>query len=294
VDRNTCDLVTWSVIQLDEMAAVNRVALAIGLGLAAPFAVAWAQEPPPSADEQERLLQSMGSYAEQYIARLPNFICEQVTRQYQAGKKPKSWRKGDTLTFRLLFSGGKEQRNLELVNEKPIRIGMRRWRAPLSTQGEFGILLANIFASESDATFVWRGWQDLRGRRVAVFDYAIDQAHSTLKLSLVDLAEAVIPYHGSVYGDPQTGAIWRIEDAADDLPKAVDTNSISTTIDYDDVPIGSKQYLLPSHASILATTDASNIRNELEFRNYQKFETDSVIKYASVEGNSGASAPAEH
>lgn len=270
---------------------MNRVALAIALGLAAPFAVAWAQDPPPSGDEQQRLLEAMRSYAREYVENLPNFICEQVTRQYQAGKKPKNWRKGDTLTFRLLFADRQERRNLELVNEKPIRIGMRRWRTPLSTEGEFGILLANIFASASDATFAWRGWQDLRGRRAAVFDYSIDQVHSTLKLSLSDLATAVVPYHGSVYGDPETGAIWRIEDAASNLPKIIDTKSIATEIDYDDVAIGPKHYLLPVQASIWLATDTSNIRNDLEFRNYQKFETESVIKYAAAEGNEGASAP---
>jgi hypothetical protein len=276
------------------VAAINRAAVAIGFGLAASLVASCAQDPPPAADEQQRLLQSMRSYAEQYIADLPNFMCEQVTRQYLAGKKPKSWHKGDTLTFRLLFSDRQEQRNLELVNEKPIRPGMRHRPAPLTTEGEFGILLANIFASASEATFVWRGWQDVRGRRVGVFDYSVDQAHSTLKLSLSDLAQAIIPYHGSVYGDAQSGAIWRIEDGADNLPKEVDTRSISTAIDYDDVAIGTRRYLLPVQASIWVTTPSNNIRNDLEFRNYRKFETDSVIKYASAEENNSASTPAQH
>jgi hypothetical protein len=276
------------------VAAINRAAVAIGLALAASFVASCAQDPPPAADEQQRLLLSMRSYAQQYVTNLPDFLCEQVTRQYLAGKKPKDWRRGDTLTFRLRFSDRQEQRNLELVNEKPIRPGMRRWRAPLSTEGEFGILLANIFASASDTTFVWRGWQDLRGRRVAVFDYSVDQGHSTMKLSLSDVAQAVVPYHGSVYGDAESGAIWRIEDGADHLPKEIDTKSISTVIDYDDVPIGARHYLLPVQASICVTTDRSNIRNDLEFRNYRKFETDSVIKYASADENNGASAPVQH
>lgn len=274
------------------MAAIDRIALAIALGLAASLSGWCAEDTPLAAADQKRFLQAMRSYAEQYVANLPNFLCEQVTRQYRAGKKPKSWRKGDTLTFRLRFSGGEEQRNLKLVNEKPIRPGMHGWRTPLSTEGEFGILLANIFASESDATFVWRGWEDVRGRRLAVFDYSVDQAHSTLKLSLSDLAEAVLPYHGSVYGDPQSGAVWRIEDAANNLPKKIDTKSISTVIDYDDVAIGAKRYLLPVQASIWVATDTTNIRNDLEFRNYRKFETDSVIKYASEE--TGAAEPARH
>jgi hypothetical protein len=253
--------------------------MVFGLAVSCPE---WcAQDSSPGTDDQQRWLQAMRSYAEQYVAKLPNFICEQVTRQYQAGKKPKNWRQGDTLTFRLVFSEGEERRDLELVNEKRVRAGMRRWRAPLSTEGEFGILLANIFEPKSDATFHWRGWREVRGKRLAAFDYSIDRAHSTLTLSLSDLAQATVPYYGSVYGDPESGQIWRIEDAANDLPKALDTNSIATIIEYDDVPIGSKRYLLPVQASIWLTTNSSNIRNDLEFRDYRKFETDSVIKYAS-------------
>jgi hypothetical protein len=105
------------------------------------------------------------------------------------------------------------------------------------------------------------------------------------------LARATVPYYGSVYGDPENGTIWRIEDAANDLPKAIDINSIATIVEYEDVPIGSKRYLLPVQASIWLTTNSSNIHNELEFRNYRKFETDSVIKYASAD-SSGASANA--
>jgi hypothetical protein len=279
------------MIQINAMAAMNRMLWAIVLTLAAFHPASWAQDPPPALAEQELFLRAMRSYAEQYVANLPNFICEQVTRQYQAGKKPKNWRKGDTLTFRLVFSEGEEQRDLELVNETPIRAGLRRWNAPLSTTGEFGILLANIFDPKSDATFHWRGWREVRGRQVAVFDYSIDQAHSTLTLSLSDLAQATVPYYGSVYGDPETGAIWRIEDAANDLPKAIDTNSIATTIEYDDVPIGSKRYLLPVQASIWLTTNSSNIRNDLEFRDYRKFETDSVIKYASSDASGPPANP---
>jgi hypothetical protein len=111
-----------------------------------------------------------------------------------------------------------------------------------------------------------------------------------LKLSLSDLSGAVIAYHGSVYGDAETGAVWRIEDAANDLPRELETKSMSTAIDYDDVEIGGKTYVLPVQASIWVATNANHIRNDLEFRNYRKFETDSVIKYASAEENKQAAA----
>jgi hypothetical protein len=265
------------------LARIQRTRWTFPIVLLACFVASAAQEQPPDTTEQERILNAMRAYSEQYIANLPNFLCELVTRQYQAGRKPSHWRKGDVLTSRLLFSQGAEQHSLELVNDKPVRAGSRPWRAPLQTEGEFGILLANVLASASDASFEWKGWEVIQGKRVAIFGYSIDVTHSTLTLSLSDLAKATVPYHGTIYGDPETGAVWRITNAANDLPAEIQTKSVSTVIDYNPIFIGDKSYLLPVQASVSMTTDSNNIRNDLEFRNYRKFEADSVIKFASAD-----------
>ncbi len=233
----------------------------------------------PAIVDQNKLLETMRQYAEQYVSNLPNFVCMQVTRQFEAGKKPAHWHKGDTLTSKLVFSQGHEERSLELVNDKPMRAVTRRWRAPLTTEGEFGILLANVLGSGSDASFAWNGWETVRGKRLAVFDYSIDKEHSTLRLSLSDLVKGIVPYHGSIYADDATGAVRRITNSAFDIPSELQTKSISTTIDYDDVVISGRNYLLPVQAIVWLTTETGNVRNEIEFTGYRKFETDSVITY---------------
>jgi|SRR5579875_3035334 len=266
-------------------ARTHRLALLLTFAL---FPCLAAAQDAPTDSDQARMLEDMRLYAEQYVANLPNFLCEQVTRQYEAGKKPNRWRPGDVLTLKLLFSEGEEQRSLELVNNRPIRPGVRHWRTPLQTEGEFGILLDRVFAPASHAAFAWQGWDTIRGKRAAVFTFVVDTEHSTMTLRLSDLAKATVPYHGTVYGDPESGAIWRIADAATQLPKELRTKSVSTTIDYDSVSIGDKSYLLPVQASIWMTTDTNNVRNDLEFRNYRKFETDSVIKFASADASSNS------
>jgi hypothetical protein len=233
----------------------------------------------PGVREQDRLLELMRQHAQQYVLNLPNFVCVQVTHQFEAGKKPTHWRKGDTLTSKLVFSNGREERTVELVNDRPIEGGNRRWRAPLTTEGEFGIMLERVLGSTSHASLVWSRWETVRGKRLAVFDYSIDREHSTLKLSLGEFTAAVIPYHGSIYADPATGAIWRITDSASDLPPELETNRISTTLDYGEVSIGGSIYLLPVGAVIYLTTDSRNLRNVIEFTKYRKFEAASRITY---------------
>jgi hypothetical protein len=236
-------------------------------------------QPAPSPAEQDKLLESMHNYAAGYVSGLPNFICVQVTRQLEAGKKSDRWHKGDTLVSKLSFNQGREQRVLDSVNGKPLRPGQNRWRAPLQTEGEFGLLLSRVLGPESEAWFTWSHWETLRGKRLAVFDFSVDKQHSTLSLSLSDLAKAIVPYTGSVYADPETGAVWRITDAATDIPAKLLTRAISTTIDYDEIPVGDKKYLLPAEAVVSLLLETKKVRNELEFHDYRKFEADSAITF---------------
>jgi hypothetical protein len=247
------------------------------------FTLLAAQSPPdapPDPATQDRLLEAMEHYGAQYVSTLPNFLCVQVTRQLEAGLHSNRWRKGDTLTSRLSFHDGEEKRTLELVNGKPADAAKRQWRAPLTTEGEFGILLARVVDPASDATFAWSRWETVRGKRLAVFDYTVDKEHSTLTMQLSDLARDVLAYRGSVYVDAETGAVWRITDTADsDIPPQLRMRAISTVIDYAETPIGGKSYLLPAAATVLVITDIAQVRNELEFQDYRKFEAESVIKF---------------
>ena len=276
------------------MDAGRKLCFALCLSVSAAWAddVAQAvQTPPvPNGTEQTRLLEAMQQYAQQYVSNLPNFICLQATRQFEAGRKPNHWHKGDSLTSKLVFNRGHEERTLRLVNDKPVTPGLRPWRTPLTTEGEFGILLGTVFGSTSNTSFVWSHWEVVGVKRLAAFDYSVDGVHSTLKLSLSDLASAIVPYHGTVYADPLTGAIWRISSAATDIPPDVKTRSISTTIDYGEVVIGGMSYLLPVKASVLLVTDHNHVQNEIEFTGYRKFETDSIITYASDESGGNTQA----
>lgn len=235
-------------------------------------------QPAPTPDEQDRILESMHRYSAQYISSLPNFLCIQVTRQFEAGVKSERWHEGDTLTSKLSFNLGLEQRSLYLVNGKPVERD-RRHISPLTTEGEFGILLSRVLGPDSEASFTWSDWETVHGKRLAVFDFAVDQRHSTLSLTLSDLARAIVPYEGSVYGDPSTGVIWRISDKATKIPGQLRTREIATTIDYDEIAIGEKKYLLPTAATVFLLLETKKVRNEMEFRDYRKFEADSSITF---------------
>jgi hypothetical protein len=142
-------------------------------------------------------------------------------------------------------------------------------------------LLANVLDSDSAATIRWDRWETLRGKELAVFSYDIDQAHSTLSLSLSSVGTAIVPYRGEIFADADTGAIWRITNVPYNIPVGVLTKSIATTIDYGMVNISDRTFLLPVEASVRLDTGVNFVMNNSEFRDYRKFEADSKITFAT-------------
>ena len=246
---------------------------------------------PPDPAVQDQILDAMHRYAAQYVSNLPNFLCVQVTRQLDAGRKSNRWHKGDTLISKLSFNQGREERTLDSVNGKPVDPAKTRRRSPLSTEGEFGILLSRVLGPDSEAWFTWSRWENLRGKRLAVFDFTVDKQHSTLSLSLSDLAKAIVPYRGSIYADPATGAVGRISDIAFDIPPQLLTREIATTIEYGEISIGDRKYLLPVEATVSVLLETRRIRNEMEFQNYRKFEADSAVTFGPEAAPAAAPKP---
>ena len=241
---------------------------------------AFTQEAAPGPDQQDRMLEAIEAYGAHYVSSLPDFLCLQVTRHFEAALNSNRFHKGDTITEKLSFHDGQEKRSVDLVNGKPAAGGRMPWRERFTSEGEFGILIDRVLGPESYAAFTWNRWETVRGKRLAVFDYAVDKERSTLHLELGDLARAVLAYHGSVFADPATGAVWRITEAVTkDIPLALQTREVSTVIDYEETAIGEKQYLLPVTATVSAITWQGRIRNEMEFQNYRKFGADSVIHF---------------
>jgi len=69
--------------------------------------------------------------------------------------------------------------------------------------------------------------------------------------------------------------VLRFEQIATEIPSDFPITAASNTIDYDWVTINEHKYLLPTHSEVLMTTVSPQLvlqsRNDVRFRNYQKF-----------------------
>jgi hypothetical protein len=240
--------------------------------------------PPPDSVRQQQILDAMKQYALNYTANLPNFVCVQVTRQYVDPYAGDNYRAIGTILARVSYNEGQERYNVYSQNGHLVNTNMEGVRGGGATStGEFGSLMRGIFEPRSAAEFGWDHWATLRGRRMAVFNYSIDSGHSDWSITYgdgpSDSQRIVTAYRGLVYADAQTGEISRIKFVAVDIPKGFPIQETTEILDYDLQEISGQKYVCPMAAQLWMRASRESTHNEIEFRNYRKFGTESSITY---------------
>ncbi len=238
--------------------------------------------PPPSTAEWQKVIEDTREYALNYTRQLPDFICTQVTRRYMDPTGLEFWQSEDTLTARLSYFGQKEDYKLMLVNGRYTELPYQAVGGAISS-GEFGSMMREIFDRSSAATFRWERWATLRGRRMHVLSYHIDQPHSKWTVEYEKRDRIVPAYHGLLYVDSETGVVARITLEAEDIPVTFPLQQVSSTLDYDNAEIGDRPYTLPLRAVMRMREGRALYKNEVEFRLYRKFSAEASISFETPE-----------
>jgi hypothetical protein len=240
--------------------------------------------PPPDSVTQAKILDAIRAYAENYTANLPNFVCVQVTRQKVDPNGGDNYRSLGTILAKVSYNEGQEHYNVYSVNGKLTDSTMEKIRGGggATSTGEFASLMRETFDPKSSAEINWDHWGTIRGRRMAVFNYAIDSGHSSYSISYGDEQRIITAYNGLIYADPTTGEIARIKFEAVNIPKSFPIQQTSEILDYDLTDISGTQYVVPKAVQLSMRAGREASHNEIEFRNYRKYGTDSSIKYESA------------
>ena len=235
----------------------------------------------PLEPEQAGLLEKARESALRYSASLPDFICTEVVQRSQDPQGNGRWRSLDTLTVKLSYSGHKEDYKLVEINGKPTALDYLSAGGALST-GEFGTRLFSIFDPRSRGEFHWKGWTTLHKRRVARFSYRIARERSIYLIQFGTVPASansiVVAYHGEVYVDGETHMALRLTQQAE-IPQDFPIQANESTVDYDFAAVGGRQYLLPSHAYTRTKSGKYVAENNIEFRQYRKFQTEANITF---------------
>ncbi|MFL6352396.1 MAG: hypothetical protein ACJ74Z_11180 [Bryobacteraceae bacterium] len=234
--------------------------------------------PPPDSVRQQQILGEIKQYAMSYTENLPNFMCLQVTRRFVDFNLSDHYRLIDIVNAQLSYAEGKENYKLVSINNRYTNTSMEQLGGAVSV-GEFGSLMNGIFDPKSEAEFGWDHWATLRGKRMAAFNYFIDSGHSTYSIEYQREQRIITAYKGLVYADPDTGAIFRIAFVAVDIPSSFPVKEASEILDYDDVDISGQPYICPLKADLRMRAGHERTKNDIEFRLYRKFGTESSIVY---------------
>jgi hypothetical protein len=258
----------------------------------------WGQR--PSEADAAALVEKSRDRALAYARSLPDFVCTEVVHRYsenklQAVRGPsrstatmqipaaRKWTPTDKLTVRLSFFQQAEDHKLVQLNDKPTD---RKYEtlAGGTTAGEFGGTLFNIFDRDAQTAFKWESWKTVRRHRAAVYSYSVEAEHShylVVNGAVGDTHEAIVKFHGSLEVDRETGEVLHFTYVADQIPKNVKLDKVSTSVDYDFADVADRRYLLPMHSETEILSAALSVLNQIDFREYRRFSADSTIEFGT-------------
>ena len=231
---------------------------------------------PPANAGEVPLIERARAVAYEFTDTLPNFICDEIVMRHQSERRIPDWRYKDRVEVELVYVDGKEDYRNIRRNGKALKKGSPEDSGSWST-GEFGTVLADIFSSTTNAQFKRRGMSSAAGMEAEVYDYSVAQPNSHWQIRY---GRTVKPaYSGSVWIDPKTARVLRIEMGTKKLPADYEIDTVESVVDYSWVTISGKKFLLPVKSENLAcvrgTFDCT--KNEIEFRNYRKFTAESQV-----------------
>jgi hypothetical protein len=244
---------------------------------------------PPSAAEASQVLEKSRVATLAATESMPDFIVrQQIIRSYALGET-QNWQVSDRLTIIVTYREGQgEDYRVLTVNGLPPSKEVKEGRSyeelgGTSSSGEYVSMLASLFRPESQTQFQAVDTDVLRNRRAIVYDFEVKQQNSRQSLKTTGNREVVVGYRGRVWIDRENYRVLRVEDIATDVPPDFPIRAKTSLTDYDWVTIAEKQYLLPVAVDLRMTAviegrnQLVQARNEIRFRNYQKYGTEVKI-----------------
>ena len=235
---------------------------------------------PPAPNPNAPLIERARDVANEWVGKLPNFLCEQFTTRYVSDSRPADWHAQDVVSAKVIYEDGRERYENISINGRPSKVDPAKSGEGAWSQGEFGTMLADLFSPATAARFQSSGDGQVSGLSAKIYDFSVEQPRSHWRI--IPGGQHYNPaYRGSIWVDKKEARTLRIEEEALDLPKEFPVDHAEMTIDYDFVAIGTQRVLLPVKAEVLmcqrGTPDCD--RNIIEFRNYHKYGAESTVKF---------------
>jgi hypothetical protein len=239
--------------------------------------------PVPDSETQKQVLAAITQGAVSYSEGLPNFICMQVTRRYVAQNGNDNFRLTDTIAEKLSYFEHKEDYKVISVNGTPVSNRKHEQLGGATSSGEFGSMLYEVFSPESSTEFQWERWGKLREHVMNVYSFRVRLENSKYSITAEEVKRTVtVGYHGLIYADRDSNSVMRITMEADDIPEDFPIRSASETLDYDSIALSGVKFILPLKVEMRMKDGRNTMKNQAEFRLYNKFGADTSIIFGDA------------
>lgn len=235
-------------------------------------------EQAPANDKIQTILAAARQRVLDYTKDLPNLVCIERTLRSIDPTGRASWKPKDRITRLLRYTDGEERGEILDFNG---RHGFEDAIGGVQLSGEFGGLLGMVFSDRAAPKIDWQGFTEINGARMHVFRYRVSRERSTYAvIGSPDRPALQTAYSALVYVDINTLAVRRVSVQAEGLPANFPIHESAITVDYDYVPLGGHDYLLPQQAQLLVRERAHYLKkNEIQFLNYRRYGAESKIKF---------------
>lgn len=233
----------------------------------------------PAQDDTDPLIIKARDVAALFAQQLTSFVCREFMARFASDTRPADFRPLDVVSVDLVVDNKHETYRNLAVNNKPVKKSIEEVGGSWST-GEFITILLDLFSPYTAADFHFRRDAIAAGKRAKVYDFTVSQTNSHWHVTVA--SQSMDPaYKGSVWIDPATAHVLRIEMQTRSLPPEFPLDTVETAVDYDAVRIGDKMALLPVHSESLSCQRGSFVcsKNVIDFRNYHKYEAESNITF---------------
>jgi hypothetical protein len=233
-----------------------------------------------SLRHQDDLIRKAADTALDFTESLPNYVCQELMSRYESETRPANFHAIDVIGTEVIYENGKEDYRKITLNGRPVNKKMEEMGGAWST-GEFGTVLISLFSPATATEFHYRKDSRIAGILTKEYDFSVTHTRSNWSIHMG--SQTYEPgYSGTVWIDPASARVMRIEMSARAFPADFETDDVESATDYEYVRLGdAKQYLLPVHSETLSCQRGTNncSRNVIDFRNYRKYAGESSITF---------------
>jgi len=229
------------------------------------------------------LIRKATEAALEFTETLPDYVCQEFMARYQSLATPANWQAIDVVGAVVVYEKGKEDYRDVTINGKAVKKNIDQLDGAWST-GEFGTVLVDLFSPATAADFHYNRESRSGGVSAKMYDFTVARENSHWRITMGGQTFQP-PYKGSVWIDPATARVLRIEMQAYGFPDAFPTDHVESATDYQYTRLGDlKQYLLPVHSESLSCQRSSSFcsRNAIDFRNYKKYSGEATITFGDI------------